>query len=336
MKLGSILETAIGIVFVYTALSLIVVGISEFITQALTRLRSRFLFQGLKDLIGGKDRQLLTEFMTLLVPGFAPAASRRAGGHGTRKPAAGASDQKLRNFTPDSVTSGAFARSLVDALAEIGTSATTIKLPVWLQGTNVPETLQQFYRGLEDMIDKTGNPRLKALRSLLQEAKHDVAALRKAIGDWFDQSMTAVTQWYTRRLRWITIGIAAALTIGLNADTVGITRALWTEPGLRSAAVAAAEGTLARAEQPPDTASAPDSTQKPLLSPEDRQTVAAFHELPLPVGWSKDNVPPRFWWGWPVKFAGWLLTAFAISLGAPFWFDMLRRLAGLRSPAKTG
>lgn len=25
------------------------------------------------------------------------------------------------------------------------------------------------------------------------------------------------------------------------------------------------------------------------------------------------------------------MTAFAVTLGAPFWFDMLRRLAGLRA-----
>jgi hypothetical protein len=31
---------------------------------------------------------------------------------------------------------------------------------------------------------------------------------------------------------------------------------------------------------------------------------------------------------------GWLLTAFAITLGAPFWFDLLNKLVALRSSAK--
>jgi hypothetical protein len=33
-------------------------------------------------------------------------------------------------------------------------------------------------------------------------------------------------------------------------------------------------------------------------------------------------------------FLGWLLTAFAISLGAPFWFDILNKLMQLRSSLK--
>jgi hypothetical protein len=31
---------------------------------------------------------------------------------------------------------------------------------------------------------------------------------------------------------------------------------------------------------------------------------------------------------------GWLLTAFAISLGAPFWFDSLNKLMVIRSTVK--
>lgn len=37
--------------------------------------------------------------------------------------------------------------------------------------------------------------------------------------------------------------------------------------------------------------------------------------------------------GWET-FAGWLITALAISLGAPFWFDLLNKLVQLRSSGK--
>ena len=30
------------------------------------------------------------------------------------------------------------------------------------------------------------------------------------------------------------------------------------------------------------------------------------------------------------KTLGWLLAAFAMALGAPFWFDLLRRVTGIR------
>ncbi len=39
---------------------------------------------------------------------------------------------------------------------------------------------------------------------------------------------------------------------------------------------------------------------------------------------------------WPLRIAGWLLTALAISLGAPFWFDLLNKLMKLRGAVQSG
>jgi hypothetical protein len=39
---------------------------------------------------------------------------------------------------------------------------------------------------------------------------------------------------------------------------------------------------------------------------------------------------PRHFWGWTVKFTGLLLTVIACSLGAPFWFDLLKRFVNIR------
>ena len=36
----------------------------------------------------------------------------------------------------------------------------------------------------------------------------------------------------------------------------------------------------------------------------------------------------------PAHLAGWLITIFAISLGAPFWFDMLNKAVSIRSVGK--
>jgi len=33
---------------------------------------------------------------------------------------------------------------------------------------------------------------------------------------------------------------------------------------------------------------------------------------------------------WFLKLVGWLITALAVSLGGPFWFDLLNRLVDLR------
>jgi hypothetical protein len=52
----------------------------------------------------------------------------------------------------------------------------------------------------------------------------------------------------------------------------------------------------------------------------------------LPIGWSSAEIPPNgaSSWLWLTKVAGWLLTALALSLGAPFWFDLLNKLVNIR------
>ena len=52
----------------------------------------------------------------------------------------------------------------------------------------------------------------------------------------------------------------------------------------------------------------------------------AYNLLPVTSGW---------YWRLIVKLAGLSVTAFAVAQGAPFWFDVLRRLAGQTSPSNT-
>jgi len=64
------------------------------------------------------------------------------------------------------------------------------------------------------------------------------------------------------------------------------------------------------------------------------------HTFSVPKDWKWDNVPHFVKWTfewlvvifkWIVTFIGWLITALALSLGAPFWFDLLNKLMKLRS-----
>ena len=55
--------------------------------------------------------------------------------------------------------------------------------------------------------------------------------------------------------------------------------------------------------------------------------------LDLPIGWAEANRPDTAA-GWIAKFSGWVVTVFALLLGAPFWFDTLSKLARLRNTGK--
>ncbi len=71
-----------------------------------------------------------------------------------------------------------------------------------------------------------------------------------------------------------------------------------------------------------------------------------LESLGLPIGWNSSDDPQRKWpgsnWstegGWRDQIywhlVGWILTAFAVSLGAPFWFDLLNKFIVIRSAVK--
>ena len=47
----------------------------------------------------------------------------------------------------------------------------------------------------------------------------------------------------------------------------------------------------------------------------------------FPMGWGERE---GGWLDWLKKIFGWLISTAAVSLGAPFWFDLLGKVANLR------
>lgn len=158
-----------------------------------------------------------------------------------------------------------------------------------------------------------------ALLASIQTAQGDLAKAQTYIEAWFNGSMDRVSGWYTRRKQWITVLLAVSITLGLNADTLTMARTLWTTPTLR-------EEIVKRSASGPAAAPAPSAAQ---LS----------QELGDLVGWQAEMDQFRCDWAAIAQDSwrhvpGWLMTIAAVSLGAPFWFDLLNRFMNIRSAGK--
>jgi hypothetical protein len=57
--------------------------------------------------------------------------------------------------------------------------------------------------------------------------------------------------------------------------------------------------------------------------------LAALKADALPIGWPDPALGSV--WSIVLKIVGWGLTAFAVSFGAPFWFEALSKLGSLRT-----
>jgi len=179
----------------------------------------------------------------------------------------------------------------------------------------------------------------RALTTLVDASGNSMDKLLEDTEAWYDSAMERVSGWYKRRVQWIIIGLAIVLTVALNADTLVIAGHLAQDPALRTAVVSAAtDYAKARPQQ-----GTPPEVQL-------QQNIDALSALGLPIGWAwpaaqasasggaaaavDPRQPPSTVGGWLLKILGWLMTTFAISLGAPFWFDILNKVAGLRSSVK--
>lgn len=121
-------------------------------------------------------------------------------------------------------------------------------------------------------------------------------------------------------------GAAADTTVASAADGSA------TDTTKAGTAGAAATDTTSR-----DTAATTDSM---LVAQRIKLQTQAIHQLGVPIGWSNGILGPvegrsgnKTWDGFAVIF-GWLLTAFAVMLGAPFWFDVLNKVMVVRSTVK--
>lgn len=216
------------------------------------------------------------------------------------------------------------------------------------------------------------HPRLKqTLQALLSGVEEYAMAgesplerARRNVEGWFENAMARRSGWYKRRAQWLAFGLGLLLAVCLNVDTFQIAAQLWRGGALRSLLAQQAVALAVQSDLPAD----PDSSLAQVIALQDQ--LNRFH---LPVGWldmpfdsppascrllprnKQDtyglavagrcypliNTPmPGDMAGWLLKLGGLLLTALATAQGAPFWFDVLKRIVNVRlagrNPSESG
>jgi hypothetical protein len=172
-------------------------------------------------------------------------------------------------------------------------------------------------RGVIDKMDETSSIR-RTFLVLLEEAENDIQELHKGIETWFNDAMDRVSGWYKRRTQLFVVIIATFLVGLSNADTLRIVRTLSHDPALRQELSKKAEDLM---KQPGSPASPSMGLKEAVKELEEVQTAG------IPLGWTAAPQGRE----WINKIIGLILSVFATSLGAPFWFDVLNKIVPIRS-----
>jgi hypothetical protein len=315
------LDVAIGVAFLFLIMSLIASAVAELI-EGLLRYRARDLERGIRELV--RDPKLVEEIYNHpLVNGLFK----------------GQYDPNHKGRLPSYIPSTTFVLALLDAVDTVTTAPATAAPATPAAPPASPgaiahwfsEAKRSFYEEKPPAAaDKDAVARLKkGLDTLKNSAGADLAAQRLAIETWFNGSMDRVSGWYKHRTARNLFFIGLAAAFALNVDSVKVTKQLMADKPVRDAIVASASSYV----QAPQTPNSGDA--KTRLD----DAVGRLEKLGLKLGWNRpwcaywcdQKVTPS---DYLLKLFGLFITACAVSLGAPFWFDMLNKFIVVRSTVK--
>ncbi len=180
------------------------------------------------------------------------------------------------------------------------------------------------------------------LGALVRQTAGDATAFRKAVEAHFNAVMDRASGWFKRYAQNVALAVSAALVIAGNVDTLDLASSLASSPAARTKMVEIAEGQVRAAETAERATGGPakaGATAEGLtIEKAKEQTEAARAALDLAAS-NMEAAGLRFGWqdspatisGWLAKGAGLLVSILAVSLGAPFWFDVLQRFMQVRA-----
>jgi len=286
------LEVVISIIFVMLLLSLLATTIMELLSSLLA-MRGKNLEEALRNMLASTDISgtVLERFKS---NSLYRQLSQRYG-------------EKRRN--PSYMSAASFQSVLFDVI---------------LDGEKVDKLI--------DKIEELPDADLKnVLKQLLNDSEYELDDFKNRIQGWYDDVMDRATGWYKRSTQKIIVVVGLLIAIVFNADTIAIYERLESDPESLQQIVEMAEAYVGK--NTPDQVTRVTPTFDQQLDEVRRLINDEIGEArsPLGLGWSSftwSDLSPS---GVVTKILGWIVTALAISLGAPFWFDLLKKLVNIRN-----
>jgi len=350
------LETVLGVVVYFLLMSLIATAIVEIISS-LRRTRGRVLLDVVRTACGGGETMRAAIYRHHLIAPLCEAPQRPSpeAQDGPTARAEGwllgkltGMDDGQRRSLPSYIPAESFSRALLEtvlggALEDGGDLGVVFAAPTrsWKdprvneEAGGAPAVEPGNGIGKDDLDAAYGT-----LRPLVKAAKGDAATTLKLVGVEFSRVNDRAKGWYKRKLARYLLYVGLLLAIATNGDATRVVARLTSDPALRTALTQQAEILLAQ-EAPKRVQGA---VQKPTKDSREELLRRGRIVEGISGGWATDPLLGQefsrsgssVWVPLLVfKLLGLLMTAGAVSLGAPFWYDVLNKLVKLRSSSSS-
>jgi hypothetical protein len=342
------LEVGIGMVFLFLLMSLICTAVKEWI-EGIFKWRAMDLERALRTLLddpGGKTTALVLQHPLIysLYQGHYDPSLLQPSRLILFQEAKGMPLRHRRNL-PSYIPAAQFATAFIDLVAR--GPAPHAAADDEDDSGNAPQPID--VAALRERAALLASAHLRrAMLAAIDQAGGDLARVKTNLQAWFDGTMDRASGWYKRRTQAVLFMLGLAVAVLLNVDALHVMERLTLDKTFRDAVVQQA----AAAKSPEDSAKQPAKDRFD-------EAKAAIDKTEMPVGWKgvtgtlgfvpqqlcartvaaaapADSCTTRdgLIFGWLRTLLGWLVTAFAVMLGAPFWFDVLNKFMVIRSTVK--
>lgn len=201
---------------------------------------------------------------------------------------------------------------------------------------------------------------LEILHIHLKESYHNPDVFKAKIEEWFNTTMDRVSGWYKRQMQYVLFVLGLCIAVAFNVNVIEIAGKLSTDKDARDKLVAMAIKAEEQYKEDPRVIYQKNALVKndPAAAQNAQVQLKEIHEEyskqadsiksllngdikdtnnVLALGWNPKSEKECFTASNIFKGTrpvGYLLFAFGICLGAPFWFDMLQKIIKLRASGK--
>ncbi|HVN58743.1 MAG TPA: hypothetical protein VMT63_10620 [Bacteroidales bacterium] len=305
------LDLVIGLIFIYLIFSIACSTFWEIIIS-FSNLRGRMLSKWITDTFGKGENDLGKRIEDhQLISGLT----------------------KKNGLKPSYISSSVFTDVLLDLINFDGHESATLSFNSEILRSKI--IASDLLKGKDDLK--------RILLQYLSDTNGKIDQFKIKIARWYDEAQERLIGSYKKKLQlWIFI-ISIVLVGATNTDTFTICSYLYNNDTARQAIANKAslfvqDTSVVRLVSAIDTMkisasaklSQDESVKKISRNFETLKNLdKELRKADLPIGWK--DVKLENFWDYIKKIGGLLITALAVSMGSPFWFDLLGKLVNLRA-----
>ncbi|MGC4099542.1 MAG: hypothetical protein QM706_20800 [Nitrospira sp.] len=299
------LDIALSLIVVFVMLSVFCSSLLEWYSQKVGA-RAEFLRKGLLHMLGddGLYRQVINH---PLIEALGRGSSRGLG--------------------PAYIPSAVFADALLDSVVDRAVTAKT--------GSTKMDMTALTIDGLRDQLKELDDHNFSIATALapIVRRTENLDQVRQDVAKWYEAQADRVTGWYKAFARMHLFILGLVVAFAFNINVIAITKRVAEEPGLRNLLIGYAADPYFKALANSEPAAGEADTGDHLVVSA-KKAKDALDQAGLPFGWNDrqwEMIKQASWIERGLILVGWLLTGLGISLGAPFWFELLNKVASLRA-----